>query len=177
MNRSEKGFTLIEFIFVIAIIGIISISVYNAFFGGVKVFNFTQEKINFQQIQRVILSSLSPYIKETKIIDLDPPDNDKLRIYFNKKKPTSDPDDFFDGLAYGITGDGEFYYRKRWTDRSSTPYWGNRVTITEPIVKEVSFAFDKNLVTINVILVDKTWNKEYSFSDSFYIRSTGVTTP
>lgn len=176
-RRGERAFTLIEIMVVIAITGIIIAAIYNTYFSGWQVWSFNQDRVIFQQVQRVIVARISPFIREATYIDTAPPDSDRLRIFFSKKSPTSDPADDYDGLGYGLNDNKQFYYRKH----HPTTGWGSRISMISLKATSLSFAKspdNENELIMNMTLVSEDGEREYAFSESFYPRLSGaVITP
>jgi len=80
---TQKGITLIEIILIIAILGIISTAIYSAYFQGVKVLNFNNERIEVQRAQDLVYSRLAHSIRPLQISDLTIINNNELVINSN----------------------------------------------------------------------------------------------
>ncbi|ADL13270.1 PilW family protein [Acetohalobium arabaticum] len=64
LSGRNQGFTLIEVLIVLAIIGVVSTAISNVLLTGVKVWNFNQQQVDLQQRGRGIMLRLSPEIRK-----------------------------------------------------------------------------------------------------------------
>ena len=111
-NKNNKGFTLLEVMIVILIMGVIVTIVANMNISGFRVWNFNQEKIAIQQSNRVILDRISPYIRSaTEIISTG-------NILEIRIPVISDGSKDLHGMEFGLNNNDQFYYRKVFTDDS-----------------------------------------------------------
>lgn len=67
----DAGITLIEIIIVIAIVGIISTTIYAAYFNSNRVWFFNKERIEVQQAQDIIQSWFANNIRQAKKITIE----------------------------------------------------------------------------------------------------------
>ncbi len=165
MINREEGFTLFEIFIAIAIIGVILSAMLTFYFSSQDVFSFSQERINFQRAQRLIVARISRYIRKATYIDDNPSGNDEVRIgYINEGNE--------DGIAFGLDDNGYFYYRKRISGS-----WGSIEKIFDMKAKDLSFSFSNNILTISLTLLKENGDKDYSFANKFFPRYSVITTP
>lgn len=67
----NQGFTLIEIIIVTALVGIITSSIYAAYFDSTRVWFFNKERIEVQQTQDLVQSWFANNLRKAKKITLD----------------------------------------------------------------------------------------------------------
>ena len=177
-EKDADGFTLLEIILAISIIGIIISVVFSANLTGFKVFNFNRNTINAQQTARVIFSRINPYIRSATIVDTsnftaDEMVDDELTIYFPERD--KDTEDSYHGMIYGLKDNGEFFYKKIYTDNSTS----NRMSLNSgEIVKiqNLSFSYKDNKKLLKVkLIIDAGSLKERIFVERIFLRSTDVT--
>lgn len=77
--RDKKGFTLIEIILVIAIVGIVIQLSYSIFFSGTKSFSIGRDKGLSQEDFRIIQESLLRELRYARDLDMEEPD---LLLYY-----------------------------------------------------------------------------------------------
>lgn len=170
--RKEEGFTLIEIILAIAILGMLSIVLYNALYAGQRAYDFQEERINIQQVHRIIIDRISPFIREAVYIDDDPTGDNELIILFNNNLSNNDSD--YAGLAYCLNSRNEFSYKKKY---ASTLNWSTiRNSITNVKAKNLDFIYNNGIITMNYILIGKD-GQEYNFTNKFYPRYPSINTP
>lgn len=174
-TKDEDGFTLIEIILAISIVGIIISTVFSANITGFRVLNFNRSTIDAQQAARIIFSRMNPYIRSAVEIDRTNFPYE-LKMKFPEKVDSSGNN--YHGMIYGIKDNGEFFYKKVYTD-GSTSY---RMSLTsEEIVKinDIIFAYNKIKKLLKITLVINAGNlKEKYFVEKIFLRNTDViTTP
>jgi type II secretory pathway pseudopilin PulG len=174
IRKNESAYILIEVLVSISIVSIIAISVYNTYFSSWHTWNFNQDKINIQQIHRVILARITPYIREAKGVDTST--GGILRIKFDTKGSVGSE---YNMLEYGVKDNDEFYYRKGYDDGLNES-WGNRMSITSTEVIKTfnpSFSYDSNekVVAISLTLSSiDDYVKNYTFTDSLFLRNSNI---
>ncbi len=161
----NHGFTLIEVVIAVAIIGVILSAIFSFYFSGWDVFDFSREKIKFQRDHRLIELWISRYARKAVEINDNPAGDDEVRLLY----PVDGNED---GIGFGLNSDGYFYYHKR---VSGT--WENKKQISDLKGKNLSFLFSDNLLTVNMTLLNKNGDKEYSFSSKYFPRYPEVATP
>ncbi len=170
IGKQEKGFTLIEVLIAISIIGIIFTSIANSNITGFRVWNFNQEKIDVQQVGRIILARIGPYIRSTTEIDTTSLP-DELHIKFPTR---TDGNKDYNGMTFGVKNSGEFFYRKHYTDGSNS----NRMSITSSnniIVKDLMFSYNSNKQIVGLeFTLEKNFIDDYIVIDRIYLRNTEI---
>lgn len=174
LTRQEKGFTLIEVLIAIAIVGIIFAAIANSNIMGFRVWNFNQEKIDIQQVSRIILDRIRPYIRAVTEIDTSYLPDD-LYIKFPTR---TDEGKNYNGITFGLRENGEFFYQKHYTDPDEP--FSNQMSITSSdniIIKDLIFNYDssKKIVEIQFTL-EKNGVNDYTVVDSIFLRNTEITT-
>ncbi|HLV10439.1 MAG TPA: prepilin-type N-terminal cleavage/methylation domain-containing protein, partial [Halanaerobiales bacterium] len=81
LNQDEKGFTLLEILLSLVILTILVLAVSNTFITGFDVWNYNADKINMQQINRIIGMRIAPDIRAASEI-FAPNLPEELRISF-----------------------------------------------------------------------------------------------
>lgn len=67
--KKEKGFTLIEVMITVAIVSIIAVAVYNAYFGSLKAWNYNKNRLEVQRVQDLTHRWISQYARKAKYIN------------------------------------------------------------------------------------------------------------
>lgn len=177
--RSEKGFTLIEVMIIIAIVAVIAAAVYNAYFGSLEVWNFNKSRLEVQRTQDLTYSWISRYARQATKIDPD----------YNNSTLTDDQDILY--LEYdenGITKRVAFGRSKNQTDYL---YFFNINTGDKKKISDLKFKtldfyyFEKdapegrfnNLIEVEAEFLNQNEDATYHFSSRFDPRLAEITTP
>ena len=177
INKAD-GFTLLEIILAISIIGIIISVVFSANLTGFKVFNFNRNTIDAQQTARVIFSRINPYIRSATKVDTsnftaDEMVNDELKIYFPERD--KDTANSYHGMIYGLKDNGEFFYQKIYTDLSKS---SNRMSLNSGEIvniQNVSFSYKENKKLLKIkLIVDAGYLTERIFVERIFLRNTDI---
>ncbi len=173
--KDTDGFTLLEIMLAISIVGIIISIVFSANLTGFRVLNFNRNTIDAQQAARTIFSRVSPNIRSATKVDTSNFTDDELKIYFPERD--KDTEDSYHGMIYGIKENGEFFYKKIYTDLTKT---SNKMSLTsEEVVKiqDISFYFPDNgsskILQVELI-IDSGSLKEKIFVERIFLRNTDV---
>lgn len=171
-KKNEEGFTLLEILITISIIGIIFLGVANINLTGYSVLNFTQDKIDNQQINRIIMARIRPYIRTTTDIDIS-----KLPEQLFIKFPTRTGGSHdYNGMTFAVKADHEFYYQKHYSDGT----FGNRMSITSSnnlLIKNLSFTYFNHKKVVEIkYTIEKNGIKDYTVVDRIFLRNTNITT-
>lgn len=168
--KDQSGFTLVEILTALAILAIIFLALNNSFLSGVNTHNYNQEKIDFQQIHRVINARIAPYVRIARKIDVNPnnpPDDHILRLYFNDKTINSD---VYAGIAYSVDSGNLRYSRYLQDEDDDDDYdWGNNISFLSEIISDMKVSYDNSLLTIEFTLESERGNT-YTFTETFYSR-------
>lgn len=166
--NSEKGFTLLEVLLVMAIITLMSTVLYAVFINSSNVFDFNTDKISVQQDHRTIVQRMAPYIRMANNITINDTygsSEDKVRFEFS----TINDNPSYNGIGFGIKEGGEFYYRKCRETSPGNFEWGNRMTFINSKVNSFEVNLDEGMLTIIMELEEKG-GKKYVFVEEFYPR-------
>jgi len=168
--RDKNGFTLIEIILAIAIIGLIITALFNINMAGFNFLNYNQDRVELQNQARLITTNLEKYIRngvfakeiynKKALVIITPNDSDNNIIFYvndNKRLIMGYIDETIDVIeSYSLTTINSYLYNQR--------------NITAPVI--ISNEFNKN---INDRLVSFTFelNKDksnYIIKNKFYPR-------
>ena len=168
--RDKNGFTLIEIILAIAIIGLVITALFNINMAGFNFLNYNQDRVELQNQARLITTNLEKYIRngvfakeiynKKALVIITPNDSDNNIIFYvndNKRLIMGYIDETIDVIeSYSLTTINSYLYNQR--------------NITAPVI--ISNEFNKN---INDRLVSFTFelNKDksnYIIKNKFYPR-------
>lgn len=168
--KKEEGFTLIELMLTIAIVGIITVAVYNAYFGSVRAWNYNKNRLEVQRAQDLTHRWISKYAKQANFINpnyLDNKDNqdgDKLYLEY------LDQDGNLKKVAFGReNSDQDYLY---FYDLDS----GTKRKIGDFKLSSLSFDYSNDLIKMEAEIFNEE-NSNYKFSSSFNPRLNEITTP
>lgn len=143
MNKN-KGFTLIEVIVSIAVIGLIISALFNINLAGWKFFNYNQDRVDLMSEGRLISTNLERKIRSSNGIDTDASNSNKL-VFSN--------------------GD-QFYVNSQKLFFESN---GNTRSITTDVINSYNFDIVDDLVKFNFVLVKD--DSTYEINNKFYPRA------
>lgn len=171
--KKEQGFTLIEVLISLSIIAIIFVAIINSNIMGFRVLHFNQEKIDNQQLSRIIMSRIRPYIRLTTEIDTSYlPDQLHIKFY-----PQLNEDRDYNGMTFGLKENAEFFYQKHYLDGSLS----NQMSITSSdniLVKNLSFSYLVGQKTIEIsFTLENRFVSDYKVVDRILLRNTEIITP
>ena len=144
--KNNKGFTLIEVLVSIAIIGLVITALYNMNIAGFNFLAYNQDRVELQREARLISTNLETQIRKSSGIDNDMSDQDNL---------------YFDN------GD-RFYVQNnilKFNDSSS----GTTRNITTDVISSHSFSYDGESVIFDFVL--NLDNSSYEIHNRFYPRA------
>lgn len=150
IKKINKGFTLIEVIISIAVIGLIISALFNINIAGWEFFNYNQDRVTLISEARLINTNLERQIRNSKSITIssDTSGNDKLELSSNKS--------FY--VNYDSNGKGVLIYNNNGSTRN----------ITTKIIDSHTFEPNNNLVEYSFILSKD--DASYEIYNEFYPR-------
>lgn len=179
--KNEKGFTLIELMVTVVIVAIISVAVYNAYFGSVRAWNYNKSRLEVQRVQDLTERWISRYAKQAVFINSNytsnrsDTDGEKLYIEY------IDSNGNLQKVAFGQENSGEdflYFYdididnvnkRKisdlKFESISFDYYKKSDVILEDETVPESDKFYD--LITVDAKIINKEDNTAYKFSSYF----------
>lgn len=169
--KKDEGFTLLEVLLTLGIIGIIFASLSTVNITGFQVWNFNREKIEVQQLTRRIMGRITPYIRVTTEIDQSYL-SEQLKIKFAPR--TDNSGNTYQGMIFGLNTDGQFYYRKIYeNDPLSDEIFLS--SANDIIISDLSFVYHSNLKVIEIqFTLETDVSQDYTLIDRIYLRNSNI---
>mgnify|MGYP006296897341 CR=1 FL=1 len=163
MSYQEEGFTLIEILIVLAIMGLVMTAVYSLHLTGWQVWNFNQQKVSNHQAGMIMMTRLMKDIRAASEVIIKDNGSD-LRLKISDNSET-------DYVRY-VVDDNYLYYAKHegieWPTR-----WNLDRRITDVVVNNFKCVKqeenNKILITINLSL--GTGKEKYTLQNQVYLRN------
>lgn len=161
LMKKQEGFTLIEVLLSLTIISIVSFVVYSSYFSAVGVSDYNQDKIDFQQLHRIINLRISPYVRMAdKIEILDAGQRMQLSIPLQTDGSTN-----YNKIEFGINSSNNLYYRKH----GSMGWFPNKNTFIYEKITDFSIKLDNDII-IMTVTIENDNGDSYTFTNNFYPR-------
>lgn len=165
---SKNGFTLVEILLVISLLGLIASVFISSNMTGYKVFVFSSSQVNLQHYSRIISNRIAGYIREAKELEFNLANGDLISIILsndlNKERN-------YEGIAFGLVNE-QVYYRKKRVNGN----WGYRNTFSHDEqlkIKDLTFSYleDQEIVVMDISIKNQDLAQKYSFSERFFLRN------
>lgn len=183
-KQKEDGFSLLEVILALTIIGIISVSIYNVNLAFWRFWNYNQDKVDIKQQGRVISNYLEKDIRraiDVDVTDIDSDGESELLLNLGDNGGSDDETDEFTDyyLLYTVVNNKLTLKKPKssfndsgvsYPDWPTNSQWGNNRSITMEIINDHQFTFDSNtgLVSFSFDLVNN--NESYHVEGKIHPR-------
>ena len=178
MEQQENGFTLIEVLIVVSILGILGTAITNMFLAGWESSQYNQQQLSLKTEERVILNRLKQELIRSR--EVDTKDGSELLI-----KITNDSDKVPEKcLKYNVEDhifkmwqtDVTSYTEQegKWPDTDPNSSWGSAIELTQDIVVAANYVYqpDENIVQIDISLTgdDDFSEADYRIQEQVFLR-------
>ncbi|MFP4662180.1 MAG: PilW family protein [Halanaerobiales bacterium] len=167
--RKEDGITLIEIILAVTIATVLAGIMYFTYLTSARTTSINDQKINYQQNHRLLVTRISPYIRAADEVVIDSTgSNDILRLYYTSPKSDDGGASEYDAIEFGLMATDKMYYQKR-NITGGASVWGSRQSFIDDVsTVEFLYHVTRNIITMEIKLTGP--DDTYEFTDHFYPR-------
>ncbi|SJZ86174.1 PilW family protein [Selenihalanaerobacter shriftii] len=192
MIKQEEGFTLIEILIVLAILGVVSTAIYNINITSWRVFHFNQDQVDLQQNGRIAMLRIVDRVKgamDVRVVN-NGEENDELQIKWENED--EDGNININYSRYSVS-DNTLYYEyvllseipsddsDSWPTDNDWNTLSRSAPITTEVVDSIQFnsnsttdAGNVNLLGINLSLSENPGNNDaqtYELHNEVFLRN------
>ncbi|MEJ6950062.1 type II secretion system protein [Natronospora cellulosivora (SeqCode)] len=166
--KKQDGITLVEILTALAILGFVFFAFSHTYIAGRQAYDRNQERIEFQQLHRVINSRIAPYVRIANHIEWNPA-NQELKLTFPSTREVNARE--YNAITFGIDNT-DLYYERDWYNPTIS---SNKMRFVSGEgnagVRDMLVEFDDNngVLKIQMTIVSEHDNT-YTFTENFYPR-------
>ena len=172
MKQQNEGFTLIEILVVLSIMGVVATAVTNLFVAGWNSSQYTQEQLSLKTEERFILNRLEDNIMRSREVEVRDGGSELVL-----KITTDDDAEPEECLKYAVennilkiwqvatTNETKKIGEDKWPDNDPGSSWGSAVNVTQKIVVDTEYSYDS---ATNTLEIDIALTKDNDFTEVDY---------